>query len=148
MCTIAECTIGIVCVSIPAMRPLFSRLLPNLFVSRRSPSDAAGAGADSYAARRQASAMGSWSKATSTPVDPERGRAESNAGRALPISAWFRRVSRRRDDGGGGGEDGLMTTSSRITATTTTTVTITERPPADDGNEHGLEKPAGAFPNS
>ncbi len=34
MWTMAECTIGIVCVSLPALRPLMGLLLPRLFASR------------------------------------------------------------------------------------------------------------------
>lgn len=68
--TVAECTIGICCVSVPPMRPLFSRLLPDVFLTRRTPYNRTEA-----AARRQAYAMAGWS-GPSTPTDEENKSSE------------------------------------------------------------------------
>jgi hypothetical protein len=55
--TIAECTIGICCVSVPPTRPLLTRLMPDLFLTRRVPRTSTatpGAGGRRYASRTDA----------------------------------------------------------------------------------------------
>lgn len=77
--TIAECTIGICCVSVPAMRPLFGRLLPDVFLTRLAATDPAGGAYHGTDARRRAYAMGRWSGGeTKSPVPshPEDGEEE------------------------------------------------------------------------
>jgi len=80
--TVAECTIGICCVSVPAMRPLFGRLVPAVFSTSRAASYAAAAARDSEAERRRAYAMGPWGDGsrggeTGTPTDEERGESRT-----------------------------------------------------------------------
>jgi hypothetical protein len=102
--TIAECTIGNCCVSVPALRPLFSRLLPGVFLTRRAGGGgAAGTTVAGYdtAARRRAYAMGgrggdggdsSELKTPRTPADEERATSSQTelefAEEQVPRS-WF-----------------------------------------------------------
>jgi hypothetical protein len=98
--TIAECTIGTCCVSVPPMRPLFSKLLPGVFVTRRPSLSPPGmpppSGSSSKRftttacldtdARRNAYAMRGWSSSEmgGTPTADEenaRSQAESVLGR-------------------------------------------------------------------
>lgn len=74
--TVAECTIGICCVSVPPMRPLFGRLLPGVFLTRRIPYDRS----DVAAANRrrcEAYAMAGWSGGGG-PTDAENKSSEAD----------------------------------------------------------------------
>lgn len=94
--TIAECTIGICCVSVPAMRPLFGRLLPDVFTARRS---------SSTVSRRRAYAMGRCSgaepKTPVTPTDEERATSQTDL---MPSVAAADGVQGRRPGSWSAGE--------------------------------------------
>lgn len=83
--TIAECTIGICCVSIPTLRPLFGRLLPSVFHAYRTPYDRTGP-----TAQRAAYAMGSWSGTTPARTVEENKISESDLGHDEQIpTSWL-----------------------------------------------------------
>lgn len=85
--TVAECTIGICCVSVPPMRPLFGRLLPSVFLTRRSGVPYDRSDAAEARRRREAYAMAGWSggggggpntRTTTTTTDAENKSSEAD----------------------------------------------------------------------